>query len=435
VIFLFVVNSRLADLYLSGFRVPLVTSLLALAAAVFTGGLPRALFSRVGVWLMAFSVWLVVAVPFSYWPGGSVQMLTDQWVKSFLVFVIVAGLLRSTRHCRIAMYAIGMADLGIVLLAFGSASGAVGDRLTLEQGVLSNPNALAHLLLMGLPFLLLMGLNASSLFGRAAAAVAATSVLLVVSRTGSRGAIVTIGCLVIVAFIRLPWRHRWKFIATLVVAASVVLPLVPENQRERYYTILSGTERPDEQVEAAFQGRDDPVGSTQARVGLLQRSVELTLDHPVFGVGPGMFQVAAAEYSTRRGERGAWHETHNTFTQVSSEAGLPGLLLFVSVIVVSVRISGSIHKATLHDRSHRQLSNVAYCLWLSTVIYAISVNFTSVAYLHYLPTLAGLALGVQLSAQAELGETNAEKQTTASVGVKRAGAPPRRVPSGSPLAS
>src|SRR5688572_5380787 len=106
--FVFLSYSRVVDIFLSGLRLSLITSVLALIFAALTGGVGRALFSRAGFWLVAFTLWLIAAVPFSSWPGGSVQLLTDQWLKSFLVFVIVAGSLRTVRQCRLAMYAIGL---------------------------------------------------------------------------------------------------------------------------------------------------------------------------------------------------------------------------------------------------------------------------------------------------------------------------------------
>src|SRR5215212_2792203 len=115
--FLFLSYSRVVEFFLSGLRVSLITSLLALIFAAIGGGIGLALFSRAGFWITAFTFWLFAAVPFSSWPGGSVQMLLDQWIKSFLVFVIVAGSLRTIRHCQLAMYAIGLSVLTIVIMA------------------------------------------------------------------------------------------------------------------------------------------------------------------------------------------------------------------------------------------------------------------------------------------------------------------------------
>src|ERR1700691_5751410 len=52
---------------------------LALLALLFGGDL-RAVFSKVGICLIAFTLWMCLCVPFSIWRGGSFRMLRDTWV-------------------------------------------------------------------------------------------------------------------------------------------------------------------------------------------------------------------------------------------------------------------------------------------------------------------------------------------------------------------
>src|SRR5437773_6778993 len=73
--FLFLSYSRATDFLLPGLRLTLLVSLVGLLVTILSGGLQRAFASPVGLWLLAFSVWLVIDVPFSVWKGGSVEML------------------------------------------------------------------------------------------------------------------------------------------------------------------------------------------------------------------------------------------------------------------------------------------------------------------------------------------------------------------------
>lgn len=161
-IFLFLSYSRITDVFPGiippAIRLPLVLSLLAFIAAVGSGGVQRALSSTVGKLLLGFTIWLLVGVPFSYWPGGSFALLTDQWFKSALVFGPIAGLLRTRAQCRVGLYAMAAGTVVIVAMSLTLGSTAVYGRLTLEQGTLSNPNDLAQLLLIGLPFVALVAL-------------------------------------------------------------------------------------------------------------------------------------------------------------------------------------------------------------------------------------------------------------------------------------
>jgi len=58
---------------------------------------------------------------------------------------------------------------------------------------------------------------------------------------------------------------------------------------------------------------------------LFLRSIQLTFEHPILGVGPGEFMDAEAEEAAVAGKKAMWHFTHNSYTELSSETGLPGL--------------------------------------------------------------------------------------------------------------
>src|SRR5207249_4894978 len=64
----------------------------------------------------------------------------------------------------------------------------------------------------------------------------------------------------------------------------------------------------------------------------LDQSIRYTLEYPIFGLGLGNFGVASG---TDVGRPEAWRTTHNTYTQISSEAGIPALMLFVGLLLIA----------------------------------------------------------------------------------------------------
>src|SRR5687768_5589426 len=132
VLFLFLSYSRLTDTFFTTGSIVFTISIVALCISIATGGVQRAVFCRIGFWLCAFTVWLLLAVPFSFWRGGSVEVLRELWLKSFLAFLIVAGLPRTVNHCRLAAYSIGAATATIIVrsLLFGVND---SDRLAIES--------------------------------------------------------------------------------------------------------------------------------------------------------------------------------------------------------------------------------------------------------------------------------------------------------------
>src|SRR5260370_17351864 len=69
--------------------------------------------------------------------------------------------------------------------------------------------------------------------------------------------------------------------------------------------------------------------SKEDRLAVLSRSIQYTLEHPIFGLGLGNFEVASGNYL---GQPSAWMGTQNSCTQISSEAGIPAFLLFIDLL-------------------------------------------------------------------------------------------------------
>src|SRR5207248_8216006 len=68
-------------------------------------------------------------------------------------------------------------------------------------------------------------------------------------------------------------------------------------------------------------------GSLEARRELLKESAALALEHPLLGIGPGMFPVITHQ----------WVVAHNTYTELAAEAGFPALGLFLLALASAYR--------------------------------------------------------------------------------------------------
>ncbi len=71
---------------------------------------------------------------------------------------------------------------------------------------------------------------------------------------------------------------------------------------------------------------------------LLRQSIQMTFEHPIFGVGPGVFAAASWDERKRAGiGAGNAQVTHNTYTQISSETGIPGFFFFIATVFLSFK--------------------------------------------------------------------------------------------------
>jgi O-antigen ligase len=153
------------------------------------------------------------------------------------------------------------------------------------------------------------------------------------------------------------------------------------------------------------------MGSSAARLYVLQKSIECAVEHPIFGVGPGQFPDYEGQSNTQFNGHGYYHGTHNTFTQVASECGIPAMLLFTAGLVATYRLLSATYRKASQRPDCQDIRDVAFCLMLSMVGFGVAMTFLNFAYFFYQPALAGLAIAVSRAAEAEFGRRSRSSET------------------------
>jgi O-antigen ligase len=74
-------------------------------------------------------------------------------------------------------------------------------------------------------------------------------------------------------------------------------------------------------------GDESAYESAQDREAVFWRSLHVTAEHPLFGVGSGNFPVLS----------GSWHVAHNSFSELGAEGGVLALVLFLLMLRRSFR--------------------------------------------------------------------------------------------------
>jgi O-antigen ligase len=171
------------------------------------------------------------------------------------------------------------------------------------------------------------------------------------------------------------------------MAALAVVPLLPKDTLDRLMTF--STIKRDVSSYQQLDIAKGAVDSTEARTMLQKQALELTLRHPLFGVGPAMF-ADAIEVLVREKERrkSAWQVSHNSYLQVSSESGIPGLVFYVWVISLCFKLNYTAYRdgvrAGLTDMSLQSMA-----LLLATAVYAFGIFFSSIAFNYHLAVIIG----------------------------------------------
>jgi len=203
---------------------------------------------------------------------------------------------------------------------------------------------------------------------------AATVVVLVaVLGTLSRGSLVGLAAMVVVALAAGMVRLRGT--AALAAAVAAVAGLVA--------VTFPGL------VSVSLHQKDFVAQqNVSERLDLWSAAAEMTVDHPVLGMGPGAFALRHGAFLTSLPDdvNHPLDVAHNTWLELSSELGVLGLVAFVAVLVVAFRQAWSVWR--------RRRDPVAAAVCVALVGTAAAATFVTEQY--YLPMwlLCALAVGV-----------------------------------------
>ncbi len=396
--FLFVTFSCITDVGLGWLHLPAVLGAAVLITGLVTRRLFRGLSEPVGKALVGLTALMALSVPFSIWRGGSYEALTS-WLKSLAVYFMITGFVLSLEQLRTTAKVIAISTLILAVMSLTHGSSVVG-RLGMESVKFGNPNDLAQVLLMAVPMWWLIGSSRSASAVTKLFAFALSAPMLVAFvKTGSRAGLV--GFVAMLSYLCISGGAKRAMAIGIggVLLAGVTFVMLPGQLRQRFFVVFG------QQEEAAVDQADGDVygratGSAAQRWMLLKDSIALTLRHPVLGVGLGQFQSAQRDLAAARGEPAAWRLTHNSYTQVSSENGIPAMLLFLWSIAGTVR---ALRNARRHAAGPQrdEIASAALFLMVSLVGFLVSAMFASVAYGMQLPMLAGMAASMSLMTKGE----------------------------------
>jgi O-antigen ligase len=366
----------------------------ALLLMLMSGGIGRAFKHNQAIWWLLFLVWMAVSTPFSFWVADSLQWLLTYARTEFPVLLLTAGLITTWKELRLYMTVLAFAGFCNVVWGrlFGADYGS--GRMGLEFGSMGNANDYAVHLLMVLPFILFLttrGSKTNFLF-RLAGVAAIGLGLYQVLQTGSRGSLVAIAAMTLIAVVYGTARSRAILLVSGPIGAMILLAVLPATVSQRLTSIFGDNSPVSEEAEM----------SKRKRLDLLKASIRITAANPVVGVGVNQFLNVNGTEIVGRGGYGAWQVSHNSYTQVSSEMGVPGFLFFVMGLGSSFMMLARTLRLVKPYPALDEIRHAAFCLMLSISGFCAGIFFLSLAYRFHLLLLAGLAISLYGAAMREI---------------------------------
>lgn len=344
------------------------------------------------IWL-ALGGWMFLSVIFSRWRSGSFLLMEDYFPKQHMVPFYMAAFVVTMLHCR-TLWRACIFGGGMLLLScvFFSQPDDLGRLIIPTNAWLDNPNDLAMQLLLCMGFFLFL-IYQPSWFGRIPGAAGMALAAYYILKTGSRGALVAGSGFLLVWM--LFGKNRMTLMAAAIPVLALLVAITPRDTLRRMTLIFM-----DPEAQATVSEVDEKAIMSQVeREHLLKASIDYMLKNPLFGIGPGQFKDAIAEDGKKEGRHEDSLGPHNSYMQVGSECGIPGLLMFAAVILLTARASFRLYRATRKDPSQGLISALSFSCFVMTVSFGIDLFFHHMAYSGNLATVPGLWISLELAAR------------------------------------
>jgi O-antigen ligase len=317
--------------------------------------------------LLAFVAWTLLGTTWATSPSA-VLTSESRYIPNFVVFFVVyaAAGKRTNSVALIAFFVLGAA----MAAAYGvihPPSGAAAD-LARDGGTLGDPNYFATVLVAALALAAALAMMRSlAPLWRVCAVIACVLSVTGILLSLSRGGLIALGVsLLTMVLVAGRWRAPMAAIAVFIAIMGVgyFLALAPPGALARITTNNDGS------------GRQDVW-----RVGW--RMVQA---HPLNGVGAGNFSIVSKNYVLEPGL--TTHAdyiiltpkiAHNTYLEVLAEGGIPAFVLFMAILIGSLRCTQKAWRA-FRKSGDSELELLAYAQFAALIGFLAGSFFLSEEY-------------------------------------------------------
>lgn len=325
----------------------------------------------------ALCVAALISVPWATSPSEAINTFMDSFIKAVLMFIVMVNAVRNEKRLLSLLWLVLSAG---VFVSYGALNAFRSGHFTDEGyrvrgtlgATLNDPNDTALFLVTMIPIAIALALSARGRLPKLGYGFIAAFMTAAIFVTYSRGGFLALTCASLVLGSKLFKRAPIAMISFVLALLVTVPALLPSNYTERLSSI--------------FDSSADVRGSATARHNLLNRSIEVASQHPLIGVGMGNFHL----YSIGN------QVSHNAYTQVASEMGLPTLLIYLAFITAPLsrlrRIERETKEVSETRAEYRRIYYLSMGLQASVLGFMVGSFFLSVAYYWFIYYLVGYAV-------------------------------------------
>lgn len=224
----------------------------------------------------------------------------------------------------------------------------------------------------------------------------------VVMLSGSRGAMISSLIVSVGMMLTTMKRHALQTLVVGVVAFFVVAGLAGPQVRARFATIGENLKDP----------------SAQSRYMSWRAGIRIARDYPLVGVGPRNSNLITRDYGADIEGR----TIHNVYIQVAADSGVPAMIAFISLMIlsmVSVFHTTSITRPHLSKLEIRWHHYICYAVFWSIMMFAVGSIFLSFESLELYYLLLLMAAVSPAAAIDAIRVSSPEENPELSIGTRR----------------
>jgi probable O-glycosylation ligase (exosortase A-associated) len=326
--------------------------------------------TREGIVLLIFIIWMLVTTIFSVYPELAWPHL-DKVAKIMLMVYVTMMLMQSKERINqlVWVVALSLAFYGVKGGIFTIVNGGVYHVRGPEGSFIGGDNEMGLALVMTIPLLRYLQLTARSTWLRLAMTTAMLLTAIAAIGTQSRGAMLGIAAMGV--FLWLKSRSK-LFTAILGVAATVmVFAIMPQQWFDRMSTI----------------GSYQQDYSAMGRINAWHMAFNLAKDRPLGG-GFDTFQRDMFYLYAPDPEEA--HDSHSIYFEVLGEHGFVGLALFLLLGLMTWRTASWVIKRARKKPERRWAADLAAMTQVSLIGYATAGAFLGLAYFDFYYTLIAI---------------------------------------------
>lgn len=338
-------------------------------------------------WTVAVLTLLLLAtIPGSVFAQGSYNFIKRDHIKTVLLAAFAAASIRSFDDVRrlagVQVLGASLYTLFALHMSRDYTAGRMSDLLYYDA------NDFAMLVVATVPlsvFFLTMG---RTTIVRFAALLALVLSVFGMVKSGSRAAFLAFGAVALFLLIGYRSVSAKRRGVAVILAIGVVLAAGREDFWERMRTLLQPS------MDYNWVGREE-----DGRMEIWKRGIDYMLDRPLLGVGVGVFDVADGLLApqARRQQYGLgwrWAAAHNSFVQIGAEAGVTGLILFVTILWLAFRTTLRVAFGTRGPPLGPTQRALGQAMTAVLIAYCINGFFLSQAYGVLLYSTLALVVGL-----------------------------------------